>query len=642
MAIREYQFITGIETSTSPDPATPSADADIMTKGFADDTYAQFTSWGTKKTSNANIKAIAVADRSDGQVVFNTASNSFYRFDSDSSASDDGDTVLAPDTGTGRWLKISSGSSSGDTLVEQLDSYNAGITAGEALSANDALCLQIHNGTGSNVYRYFKADADNGARMNFCGFAKSAVTVTPQITTYTLSAALVSGNVVPMTINSRPYSTTYASSSDATLQALATAISADPDVLSATVSVQGGNQTGTDDRTITITSRGGLSLNITGTTITGGASQATVTLSNTQTASGGAVDLHYIGPQSGFSSLEVGDLYWLSTTAGSITNAVPNPAQPIYVGQAISSTHLFVNPNLFKTVFGTAALFMRSHGSSTGYDMSTNTATTENFNFVTWSTQTSDSNSLGTMSLGDAGLGGNLIAVDGYVSGVGTGSRTRIFNRSSWAAAGGNRTTAKSASSCAKLNGSLYFGKGVTDNSIATAVLTIDAFNGTTWTSAITSFASTRISSGAFVVNNVWSVFGADSSGGSTTTHETYNGTTVSTATAVPFATNSWGGSSSAPSSKGSTGCAYGATNSYTWDGSSWSSNIAVPTGNNTGGGVNATPVGGFNPSGNAYMNGGCSSGNTTTNASYTHSGSAWATSVSSTSSRAGACGGVG
>ena len=66
MAIREYQFVTGIETSTSPDPATPSADADAVTKGYTDAQYAQLSSWATKCADVTAIKAIAAADRSNG------------------------------------------------------------------------------------------------------------------------------------------------------------------------------------------------------------------------------------------------------------------------------------------------------------------------------------------------------------------------------------------------------------------------------------------------------------------------------------------------------------------------------------------------------------------------------------------------
>lgn len=96
------------------------------------------------------------------------------------------------------------------------------------------------------------------------------------VVTYTLSAALVASNVITTTLNGRTYSTTYASSSDATLQAIATALAGDTDVASAVVTVVGGNQTGTDDRVITVTGKVNIWLALTG-TVTLGASQAVIT-----------------------------------------------------------------------------------------------------------------------------------------------------------------------------------------------------------------------------------------------------------------------------------------------------------------------------------------------------------------------------
>lgn len=414
MSIREYQFITGIETSTSPDPATPSADADTITKGFADDTYAQFTSWGTKQTSNANIKAIAVADRSDGQIVFNTATDAMYRFNSGSSAADDGDLVLQPNTGSGRWIKITSGggSSSGDSLVYSLEVLSSGITAGEALSASDAVCLAVHNGTGSNVYRVFKADADNGARRGFIGFAKSAVTVTPQITTYTISAAYVTGNTIPFSVNGRDYSVSYASSSDATLQALATAIEADPDILTATVIIEGGNQTGTDDRIVQITSVGGLSLNISGTTITGGASQPTVTMNTSQSASGGAVDIHNDGQLGNFTSLSVGYPYYLSDTAGGVT-ASPTSDNPIYVGTATLSTVMFCKQPEINIASGNGQFLHAG-----GYNGSSALNVIESF-YIAQTSNAVDFGDLSATTQIPAGIGGNVRAIfsGGYSGG---------------------------------------------------------------------------------------------------------------------------------------------------------------------------------------------------------------------------------
>ncbi len=232
-----------------------------------------------------------------------------------------------------------------DKLVQTFhSSISSGITSGEALTANDAVCIRLHNGTGSFVPRFFKCDADVGTRSIFVGFAKASVSVTPNIKTYTLSAAYVTGNVIPITINGRIYSVSYASSSDETLQSLATAIATDADVATAVVTVVGGDQLGNDDRIITITSVGGLSLNITDTTITGGASQPTVTIAQTQAAVGGSVALHQYGPLGGFSGLVVGSKYYADTTAGAITAAPP--VTSAYVGYAMSTTVLFVETDV--------------------------------------------------------------------------------------------------------------------------------------------------------------------------------------------------------------------------------------------------------------------------------------------------------
>jgi len=107
---REYQFVSGIEASVSPDPATPTADADTISKGFADDEYAKRVSWGADVADNAALKAIASGTtegtRDDGQMRLNRGADALYQFDGASTAADDGDAVLEPDVGSGRWLKI--------------------------------------------------------------------------------------------------------------------------------------------------------------------------------------------------------------------------------------------------------------------------------------------------------------------------------------------------------------------------------------------------------------------------------------------------------------------------------------------------------------------------------------------------------
>lgn len=89
-------------------------------------------------------------------------------------------------------------------------------------------------------------------------------------------AAFVASNVITCSVEGTPLtSTTYSGSSDQTLQALATKLAATAAIESAVVTVQGGNQTGADDRVIVITGlKSGVEVSLSDITVTGGASQA--------------------------------------------------------------------------------------------------------------------------------------------------------------------------------------------------------------------------------------------------------------------------------------------------------------------------------------------------------------------------------
>lgn len=128
-------------------------------------------------------------------------------------------------------------------------------------------------------------DGTNAGTLTIIG-GKAKGSVTAQIQTLTLGGALVAANVVALTVDGVALSVTYASSSDATLQALADLIAAQPNVASATVTVVGGTQVGADDRVITVTSSTGVPVIITGISITGGAGQTTLTLAETQAPAG--------------------------------------------------------------------------------------------------------------------------------------------------------------------------------------------------------------------------------------------------------------------------------------------------------------------------------------------------------------------
>lgn len=103
MATRQYDFIVGPETSTLPSIGTPTGDDDLISKGYADSHYVQGTA---SEASIAAVKAIAEADRADGDMVLVRATNNVYRFDSASADAGDDNFVLTPDAGTGRWIRL--------------------------------------------------------------------------------------------------------------------------------------------------------------------------------------------------------------------------------------------------------------------------------------------------------------------------------------------------------------------------------------------------------------------------------------------------------------------------------------------------------------------------------------------------------
>lgn len=121
MTIREIDFVTGFETSSAPTTSDPSASTDSMTKGYADTTYTPRSNIYGKVTDVTALKAIGSSSRFDEQVCYVAGLDLFYEFDADSSATPDDDLVVQPTSGTGRWLKIETGGSSGDGTASALD-----------------------------------------------------------------------------------------------------------------------------------------------------------------------------------------------------------------------------------------------------------------------------------------------------------------------------------------------------------------------------------------------------------------------------------------------------------------------------------------------------------------------------------------
>jgi len=130
---RSYDFVTGPQTSTAPTPGTPTTDNDFLSKGYGDDTYAKLQYWGDPVADTTALKAIGSSDRFDTQVRLKDDDQSLWKFDSASSATEDGITVIQPTSGTGRWLAVSgsSGGAGGSaSAVEQLEVQNDLISQG--------------------------------------------------------------------------------------------------------------------------------------------------------------------------------------------------------------------------------------------------------------------------------------------------------------------------------------------------------------------------------------------------------------------------------------------------------------------------------------------------------------------------------
>jgi len=103
MATRQFDFIVGPETSVLPTIGTPSLPDDLISLGFADLRYTQGSSAVADVTA---LKAMAAAERIDGDFVLVKSTNNLYRFNSASSDTGDDNFVLTPSAGTGRWLRV--------------------------------------------------------------------------------------------------------------------------------------------------------------------------------------------------------------------------------------------------------------------------------------------------------------------------------------------------------------------------------------------------------------------------------------------------------------------------------------------------------------------------------------------------------
>lgn len=129
MAIRKYDFIVGPETSTLPTADDPSADSENVNLGYLNDR----SYWGEAVASYAALRALTSTQRIDNQVrqVDTGSPMELWKFDSASTATDDGATILLPNdliaANPGRWLVMTSGGGGGgggstggiDTLIQK-------------------------------------------------------------------------------------------------------------------------------------------------------------------------------------------------------------------------------------------------------------------------------------------------------------------------------------------------------------------------------------------------------------------------------------------------------------------------------------------------------------------------------------------
>jgi hypothetical protein len=119
MATRRFDFAAGFESSEAPSGTAPVSGTDLINLSYANTTYALRADFGYDVASYAALKALGTSGddaRQDGQVRLISGTGELWYFDADSSATDDGATILQPNSGTGRWLIASAaGASSSGT-----------------------------------------------------------------------------------------------------------------------------------------------------------------------------------------------------------------------------------------------------------------------------------------------------------------------------------------------------------------------------------------------------------------------------------------------------------------------------------------------------------------------------------------------
>lgn len=159
---RQFDFTVGPETSTQPSVSDPTSGEDLISRDYADGRYTQ----GSQSVANITaIKAIAAADRADGDLIVSQSDNVAYIFDAGSSATGDDNFVLVPDAGTGRWLKATSTAgepiaSSGTGEINYIDEADAETAISGYATYADAAGTTPVDGTGGSANITFTRSTD--------------------------------------------------------------------------------------------------------------------------------------------------------------------------------------------------------------------------------------------------------------------------------------------------------------------------------------------------------------------------------------------------------------------------------------------------------------------------------------------------
>jgi len=643
MATRSYEF-TGslIDTSTLPAVSNASADADVPNYGQT----ARRSSWYDRKSGVAGIRAIVAADRSDGQIVYNSGNMSFYEFVAGDTNTDDGDQYLEPDDDptapAGRWTKVAGGGAGGGTsgsIVYQYDTEVATIRAGESISNRDTVAVVQFDQDGFLV---MKAENDQPRfKESFKGIAKAAATVTQGVYTLTADAAFVTGNVISFDVNGIPYSITFSSSSDETLQAIATAIAAHQDVdAGSTDSVQvGADKLGSDDRVINIYSgngrnaAGAVTILIDNISVTGGASQPNFTFATTTTADGDPVSIHRSGHLGGMTGLTVGTKYFLSDTAGALTSI--DPGNGILVGSATSTTAIDVelkkDGHAFNPILAGLERFWEVGGNNSNA-AGTIFATLESYGYVSWN---SDSPVITTAR--EFGSNGNqrfrnLFFCAGGRDTAGTmRAIAEQFDTISWTSAA-SMSASRAQGNTYEFLGRFLYAQGLTTwGTAASGQATIFGYNGTSWATDFT-LSGSRYAAGIFPYGGLLHIVGGVNTGSAnTSTHFTYDGSSEGSSTAFPVSQYSSASGLVNSDAWVVAGNSTSIDDGYKWSGS-WGSAITYPAA------LSQTDIKlsqGCKISGGNFMtNGRNSTGTTASNETYRFDGTSITADTSSVTSR--------